>query len=82
MPDGLVLHFADVPAEDRTSWGALPITGLVRTLNDCKQAGVEEQFLHQAVRQALSEGHLLRSEVPKLHQDLRRFVPTTRKTRR
>lgn len=82
VPEGLVLHFAEVPRGDRSSWGPVPCTTLVRTLNDCLDAGVEEQFLEQAVREASRSGLLLAEDRERLAPPLRRWAPRKRARRR
>lgn len=81
VPAGLMLHFADVAASERSSWGPLPCTGLVRTLNDCVEAGVEEQFLAQAVSEAVRRGQLLADDRERLRSELRRWMPRSRANR-
>ena len=71
----LVMHFADVPPAERGSWGPVPCTSLIRTLNDCAAAGTESQYLAQAVRQALKAGQLLKTDRSQLVPELRRLVP-------
>jgi predicted transcriptional regulator of viral defense system len=56
VPSGLVLHFADVGDADRTSFGAVPVTGPLRTLRDCIEADVAPSLVHQAILQARRRG--------------------------
>ena len=56
MPPGLVLHHADLPAADRTWFGAVPVTTPARTLNDCARTALSPELLQQAARQALHRG--------------------------
>jgi hypothetical protein len=35
LPDGVVLHFAELSKSERTWFGAVPVTTVARTLNDC-----------------------------------------------
>jgi predicted transcriptional regulator of viral defense system len=79
VPEGLMLHFDDIDEADRTAWEAVPCTGLVRTLNDCSGAGVEEQFLAQAVREATRRGQLIASDRERLRPVLRRWLPRARR---
>jgi predicted transcriptional regulator of viral defense system len=62
-PQGVVLHHADVPAEDRTWFGAVPITSPRRTLSDCAREFVSPELLRQAAHQALSRGLLIKSDL-------------------
>jgi len=75
---GLILHFADVPKAERQTWGSVISTELVRTLNDCAGAGVEEQFLAQAVREGLRGGRLISADRQRLAAPLRRWMPRSR----
>ncbi len=63
VPDGLVLHFADIPPADRAWYGPVPITGAARTVLDCAAANVSPEFIEQAVRQGIESGLFLRDEV-------------------
>jgi len=56
VPKGIVLHYADVPAQDRSWNGAVPVTSTRRTLNDCALAGLSPDLLRQATKQALARG--------------------------
>lgn len=53
VPKGLTLHYADVPAKERTWAGAVPVTSIRHTLNDCARSGLSPDLLRQAARQAL-----------------------------
>lgn len=56
VPEGIVLHYADVPENERSWFGSFPITKPGRTLNDCALAGLSPELLQQAVRQAIRRG--------------------------
>jgi predicted transcriptional regulator of viral defense system len=56
VPPGVVLHHAELPAEDRTWSGAVPVTSVRRSLEDCASAGLTPELLRQAARQALGRG--------------------------
>lgn len=56
VPEGIILHYADVPEDDRSWFGSVPITKPDRTLNDCALAGLSPELLQQAVRQAIGRG--------------------------
>jgi len=73
IPDGVVLHHADVPPEDRTWFGAVPVTKPGRTLSDCAHAGLPPDLLRQAVRQALRRGLVTRAEIADAEDALRIF---------
>jgi len=79
VPEGLMLHFEDIGQAEQTTWGVVPCTNLVRTLNDCADAGVEEQFLAQALREATRRGQLIASDRERLRPALRRWLPRARR---
>jgi predicted transcriptional regulator of viral defense system len=56
IPEGVILHHADVAANDRGWFGAVPITKPGRTLSDCARAGLSPDLLRQAAQQALRRG--------------------------
>ena len=56
VPDGVVLHYADVPKRDRAWVGAVPVTSPARTLADCAADYVSPDFLSSAISQALARG--------------------------
>src|SRR6267143_3429649 len=62
VPDGVVLHYADVPKRDRAWVGAVPVTSPVRTLADCAADYVSPDFLSSAVNQALARGMVSRTQ--------------------
>jgi predicted transcriptional regulator of viral defense system len=63
VPAGVVLHYADVPPEDHSWFGAVPITNPGRTLNDCAREGLSPDLLLQATQQALRRGLVTRAEL-------------------
>jgi len=62
VPDGVVLHYADVPKRDRAWVGAVPVTSPARTLADCAADYVSPDFLSSAVNQALARGMVSRTQ--------------------
>jgi predicted transcriptional regulator of viral defense system len=62
VPDGVVLHYADVPKPDRAWVGAVPVTFPARTLADCAADYVSPEFLSSAVTQALARGMISRPQ--------------------
>lgn len=63
VPADVVLHHGDVPTEDRSWSGAVPITNARRSLNDCAKSGVSPELLRQAAHQALRRGLVTRVEL-------------------
>jgi predicted transcriptional regulator of viral defense system len=78
VPGGLVLHHADIPKRERTWIGAVPITSVARTLNDCARDGLSPELLQQAAKQALRRGLVARSDLPDVRASLKPFggLPT------
>ena len=62
LPDGVVLHYADVPKSDRAWVGAVPVTSPARTLTDCAADYVSPDFLSSAISQALARGMVSRPQ--------------------
>ncbi len=73
VPFGITLHHADVPDDDRTWFGAVPVTSPRRTLADCAVSGLGPELLGQAARQALRRGLVGASEVREVEAALRPF---------
>ncbi len=73
VPPGVVLHHADLPAEARTWFGAVPTTTVARTLNDCAASGLSPELLGQAARQALRRGLVARAQLAAVAEALAPF---------
>lgn len=73
VPNGLLLHFSDVPAEDRSWIESVPVTATRRTLNDCAAAGLSPELLRQAAKQALVRGLVLPAELNQVEKALEHF---------
>lgn len=56
VPRGVILHYADVAAKQRTWLGAVPVTSATRTLNDCARSGVSPELLRRGAADALRRG--------------------------
>jgi predicted transcriptional regulator of viral defense system len=56
VPEGVVLHHADVSDAERVWKGPVPITSPLRTLVDCVQAAISPEILEAAAAQALRRG--------------------------
>lgn len=63
VPDGLDLHYADLPRSDWTWFGPVPLTTAARTIRDCMAAGVSPEFTGQAVEEGLRRGLFERDEI-------------------
>ena len=73
VPEGVVLHHADVPKQELTWFGPVPITSVKRTLNDCAREGLSPELLQQAAKQALRRGLVVRGELPDVRASLKAF---------
>lgn len=73
VPDGVVLHHADVADGERTWFGAIPATSALRTLNDCARAGLSPELLSQAAQQALRRGLATKPELVEVDAVLKPF---------
>lgn len=73
VPADVVLHHADVPADDRTWFGAVPTTNPRHTLNDCARDGLSPELLRQAAQQALRRGLVTKAELGDVEKALQPF---------
>jgi predicted transcriptional regulator of viral defense system len=73
IPEGVVLHHADVPQDDRTWFGPVPTTSPRRSLNDCARANLPPDILRQAAQQAFRRGLVTNAELGDVEEALRPF---------
>lgn len=73
VPRGFVLHHADIPPHERTWAGAVPVTAVARTLDDCALAGLSPDLLRQAARQALTRGLVAKPDLARVERALEAF---------
>lgn len=73
IPDGVVVHHADVPSNDRSWFGAVPTTNPRRTLNDCAHEDLSPDLLRQAAQQAIRRGLVTTAEIGEVEEALRVF---------
>lgn len=73
VPAGVVLHHSDVPPEDRTWFGSVPMTNPRRSLNDCAREGLSPELLRQAAQQALRRGLVAKAEIGDVEEALEPF---------
>jgi len=66
VPEGVVLHHADVADRDRTWVGSVPVTSPRRTLLDVQRANASPELLDQAIRQAVARGLIGKKDAAKL----------------
>lgn len=73
VPLDVMLHYADVPPEDRAWFGAVPTTNPRRSLNDCAHAGLSPALMRQAAKQALRRGLVTKADLGQVEDALRPF---------
>ena len=73
LPEGLILHHADLSKRDRTWFGPVPVTSVKRTLSDCAREGLSPELLRQAARQALQRGVVVRGDLGDVRAALKPF---------
>lgn len=73
VPEGVVLHHADVEPAERTWFGAVPITNPRCTLNDCAHEGLSPELLRQATLQAVRRGLVGRDDLGEVERALAPF---------
>jgi predicted transcriptional regulator of viral defense system len=73
IQENLVLYYADVPEQERTWVGSLPVTKPARTLRDCAKANLSLSLLVPARNQAVSRGLVSRAELSEVDQYLASF---------
>ncbi len=78
VPQGLVLHYADLEASERTWCGSVPVTTPARTLRDCADANVSPDLVRQALDEGIERGLFTRAEVSTADEYLARFESIAR----
>jgi predicted transcriptional regulator of viral defense system len=73
VPEGVLLHYADLPAADRTWFGSVPGTEPLRTLADCASSGMSPDLLRQAATQAVARGLVAREDLTAIEHSLAPF---------
>ena len=73
VPADVTLHHANVTPNERTWCGAVPLTAVARTLNDCASEGLSPELLHQAAQQAIARGLATTAELPVVAEALEPF---------
>jgi predicted transcriptional regulator of viral defense system len=74
VPDGLVLHFADLPERSRTWFEVVPTTTPRQVLVESIDAHVSPELVAQAIRQARLRGLISGSDATDLSRRLRRSL--------
>jgi predicted transcriptional regulator of viral defense system len=73
VPEGVVLHHADIEPTARSWAGPVPITSVPRTLNDLARTGLSPELLRRAAQQALRRGLTTRAELADVERALAAF---------
>ena len=73
VPDGVVLHYGDVPESDRRWFGPVPATAPMRTLQDCAGERLPPEILRGAGADALHRGLVTRDELAAVEEALAPF---------
>lgn len=73
VPEGIVLHYADIPSAERSWVDAVPVTTARQALNDCARADLAPDLLRQAAKQALVRGLVTRPELAMVEKSLKGF---------
>ena len=70
VPEGLVLHYADVKPKDCAWHGPVPLTSPAQTVRDCISVGVSPEFVEQAIQQGVGRGLFDRAEVDEVRRSV------------
>jgi len=73
VPKGVVLHHGDISPDDRLWNGAIPITSVRRSLEDCAREGLSPDLLRQGAVQAMKRGLVTRPELREVEEALKPF---------
>ena len=73
VPPNVVLDCVALNANERTWFGALPITTPARTLNDCARHGLLPDVLREACARAVRRGLVTRGELAEVARALEPF---------
>ncbi len=73
VPEGIVLHYADVSQQDRSWFEAVPITSPGRSLVDCAHDGLSPDLLQQAAQQAVRRGLVAKAQLDDVNEALKPF---------
>ena len=56
VPADITLYFADVPEDERTWFGSVPVTHPRRTIEDCVKSHVSPEVIHKAIEDSVKRG--------------------------
>jgi len=73
VPDGVVLHYGDVPKSERYWFGPVPATAPLRTFEDCAAEHLPPELLRGAALDALDRGLVTGDELAAVEATLLPF---------
>ncbi|MBX3246087.1 MAG: hypothetical protein KF901_02770 [Myxococcales bacterium] len=73
VPDGVILHYADVAESERRWFGPVPATAPLRTLEDCAAEHLSPELLWGAALDALDRGLVVGREIAAVEAALTPF---------
>ena len=73
VPAGVVLHYSELVADDRTWVGAVQVTSAGRSVIDCAAAQVSPEFVRQAIDEGVERGLFTAAMVKPAVEYLRSF---------
>lgn len=73
VPDGVVLHYSDVPEGERRWFGPVPATAPLRTLEDCATEHLPPELLRAAALDALHRSLVARDDLAAVEAALEPF---------
>ncbi len=73
IPDGVVLHHANIPTKERAWFGPVPVTSPARTLSDCARESIAPDLLRQASQQAVRRGLVKKADLREVERALEPF---------
>ena len=73
VPDGVVLHYGDIPESGRRWFGPVPATAPLRTLEDCAVNHLPPELLRGAAQDALDRGLVTHDEIAAIEEALEPF---------
>ena len=73
-PKAVILHRADIAADETALIEGLPITSIARTISDLLETGGRLDLINQAIADARREGYISPSESQRLRSQLKRHV--------
>lgn len=77
-PNGVVVHHADLPANDIAIQEGIPITTIQRTIADLLHSGGRTDLLKQALSDARREGYITQATATRLRRQIESHIKSLR----